>query len=77
MMQEFKSMIAGNVTATGMVEVVAPFDLAPIAHIENNGSECIEQALATAYRLFRDRKNWLSVAQRIDILQKTARKSVV
>ena len=72
MMQEFKSMIAGNVTATGMVEVVAPFDLAPIAHIESNGSECIEQALATAYRLFRDRKNWLSVAQRIDILQKTA-----
>lgn len=72
MIQTFKSMIAGDATASGTVQVVAPFDGSLIANIESHGSEAIEQALTTAYRLFRDRKNWLTLPQRLEILEKTA-----
>lgn len=68
----FTSMIAGKSVPTGTVDVLAPFDQTTIASIETNGSVGIEQALTTAYKLFRDRKNWLSIAQRIEILDKTA-----
>lgn len=71
-MLQFKSMIAGDVSPTGIIEVVAPFDRRPIATIETTGAEGIEQALSTAYRLFRDRSSWLPLHQRIDILQKSA-----
>ena len=72
MTEIFKSMIAGDATASGMVQVFAPFDGSLIANIESHGSEGIEQALTTAHHLFRDRKNWLSVPQRLEILEKTA-----
>ena len=43
-----------------------------LATIDTADSAAVEQALTTAYALFRDRSQWLSKAQRIDILQKTA-----
>lgn len=70
--QIFTSMIAGKNVTTGTVNVVSPFDQTIIASIETNGAEGIEQALATAYKLFRDRKKWLTIQQRIEILDKTA-----
>jgi acyl-CoA reductase-like NAD-dependent aldehyde dehydrogenase len=72
MTQRFTSMIAGDSAPTGTVEVVAPFDRTPIATIETCGAEGVEQALATAYRLFRDRSTWLPVDRRIEILDRTA-----
>lgn len=68
----FKSLIAGDCEPAGRKEVVAPFDGARIAEIETNDGDAVEQALTTAYRLFRDRDSWLPVHQRIEILEKTA-----
>ena len=68
----FKSLIAGNSPVAGRKTVLAPFDGAPIADIETTGSDGAEMALATAYRLYRDRSSWLPLPQRIEILEKTA-----
>jgi acyl-CoA reductase-like NAD-dependent aldehyde dehydrogenase len=51
---------------------VAPFDRSVIANIETSGADAVEQALATAHRLFRDRNSWLPKHRRIAILEKTA-----
>ena len=68
----FKSMIAGDNTPAGTIDVVAPFDRSPIARVETSDGVAVEQALNTAHRLFRDRGQWLSPARRIEILEKTA-----
>jgi len=67
----YKSMIAGERTIAGTEEVLAAYDLSPIAVIETSGEAEVEQALATAYSLYRDRSKWLPVRQRIEILEKT------
>ncbi|WP_280152016.1 aldehyde dehydrogenase family protein [Piscinibacter sp. XHJ-5] len=54
-------------------EVRAPFDGALISTIDMAGSEQAEQAIATAYALFRDRDGWLPASRRIEILRKAAR----
>ena len=54
------------------IEVVAPWDLVPIASVPAAGEQDVENALATAYSIYRDRDRWLSPPQRIDILEKTA-----
>lgn len=72
MTDSFKSMITGDSTSTGAIEVVAPFDLSPIALVETSGADAVDQALNTADQLFRDRSRWLPVSQRIAILEKTA-----
>lgn len=71
MVDHFKLLIPGA-EADGKIEVTAPYDGALIATIDTGGNDAAEQALATAYALYRDRKNWLSKAQRISILEKTA-----
>ena len=53
-------------------DVRAPFDGALIATVPTAGEAQIEQALATAYALFRDRDAWLPPARRIEILRKAA-----
>jgi acyl-CoA reductase-like NAD-dependent aldehyde dehydrogenase len=68
----YKSMIAGGSTPAGMLEVVAPYDRSLIASVETSGSEAVDQALATADQLFRDRSGWLPASRRIEILEKTA-----
>ncbi len=71
MAEHFKLLVA-EAKADGKIEVSAPFDGALIATIETGGSDAVEQALATAYALYRDKKNWLTAEQRINILHKTA-----
>ena len=71
-MQHFTPMIVGDATPTSTLEVVAPWDRAPIATVDTCGAEAIEQALSTAHTLFRERNGWLPKAQRIAILEKTA-----
>ncbi len=43
-----------------------------IATVDTGGSDAIDVALETADALFRDRKNWLTAEQRIQVLDKTA-----
>ena len=71
MPDHFKILIPGA-KADGTIDVTAPYNGALIATIDTGGSEAAEQALTTAHALFRDKKNWLTKEQRINILVKTA-----
>lgn len=71
MSSNYKSMIVGEHRVAGTEEVLAAYDLSPIAVIETSDETEVEQALATAYSLYRDRSKWLPVRQRIAILEKT------
>jgi acyl-CoA reductase-like NAD-dependent aldehyde dehydrogenase len=53
-------------------EVLAPFDGAPIASVPFAGERDVEEALATAHGLFRNRDAWLAPSRRIEILRKAA-----
>ncbi|AGA32691.1 aldehyde dehydrogenase family protein [Thioalkalivibrio nitratireducens DSM 14787] len=68
----FESLIAGEHERAGRLTVFAPFDRMPIAEVETVGEAGVGQALDTAYRLFRDRRGWLPVHRRIEILERTA-----
>jgi acyl-CoA reductase-like NAD-dependent aldehyde dehydrogenase len=59
-------------TADGTLEVQAPFDRSTIATVDVAGAPAVEQALSTAYALFRDRDAWLPAPQRIAILERLA-----
>lgn len=58
-------------TAVGVSEIKAPFDLQLIATADKADAAAVESALQTAEQLFKDKKNWLPVSQRIDIFEKT------
>ena len=73
MTQHYALMVPGATPAAPVLEVRAPFDdslIATVATVDHTG---IEQALATAQRLFADRSAWLSAARRIEILDTAAR----
>lgn len=69
----FPLMLAGTGTPRGQREVRSPFDDALIATVDTAGTETVEHALAVAQSLYRTRDKWISPAQRIEILSKTAR----
>ncbi len=71
MPDHFKLLVPGA-TADGKIEVTAPFDDALIATIETGGSEAVDQALATAHALYRNKSDWLTAEKRIKVLEKTA-----
>jgi acyl-CoA reductase-like NAD-dependent aldehyde dehydrogenase len=72
MPEQFPLMVPDATPDGELMEVHAPWDRSLIATVERGGSAVAEKALATAYRLFRDRDAWLSAARRIDILRRTA-----
>lgn len=68
----FKTKIAGCAAPQQQREVTSPFDAAVVGRIDLAEAAHIEQALTNAYALFRDRGTWLSLQQRIDVLEKLA-----
>lgn len=68
----YRLMIPGAKATGRTITVEAPFDRKPIGTVEAADAAAVEQALATAYRLYRDRDAWLPLATRIGILEKTA-----
>jgi len=70
-MAEHFPLLVPGAKAAGQIEVVAPFDGAPIATVEQADRTGVERALATAESLFRDRDSWLSPGRRIEILGRT------
>jgi acyl-CoA reductase-like NAD-dependent aldehyde dehydrogenase len=52
------------------IDVTSPFSDELLATVETAGAAEIEQALSTAYDLYRDRKQWLAVTERIAILER-------
>jgi acyl-CoA reductase-like NAD-dependent aldehyde dehydrogenase len=53
-------------------EVRAPFDGSLLGTVELADAAAVERALATAYALFRDRRGWLPVPRRLEILARAA-----
>jgi acyl-CoA reductase-like NAD-dependent aldehyde dehydrogenase len=56
----------------GELVVASPYDGRELSRVATGGPEHVEDALETAYALFRDRQRWLSIPERIDILTKAA-----
>lgn len=55
-----------------MLEVVQPFDRAPIAEISTDDATGLERKLRAAERVFKDRDGWMKPHQRMAILRKLA-----
>lgn len=71
-MKNYDLMIAGKAAKTGDLEVVSPYTRDAIATAAQCSESHIEAALSLAHATYRDRGQWLSVPQRIAILEKTA-----
>jgi acyl-CoA reductase-like NAD-dependent aldehyde dehydrogenase len=54
------------------LQVVQAYDRAPVAEVDTDDAAGLEAKLASAARAFRDRKGWLQVHERIDILGRLA-----
>ncbi|MBV1932735.1 MAG: aldehyde dehydrogenase family protein [Porticoccaceae bacterium] len=55
------------------LDVLSPYSGEVLGSLPTTTSGDIEHSLSSAYQLFRSRRNWLPLARRIEILQKTAR----
>lgn len=71
MTEDFHLMIPGAVSS-GRHEVVSPYDGSIIGSCEIADAKAISLSLETADKLLADRHRWLSGAERIAILEKTA-----
>ena len=71
MSQRFSSMVPGISSSSPPITVHAPFDRSVIGEVATADAATVEHALATAYRLFRNRDTWLPTARRIEILERT------
>ena len=58
--------------AAGTLKVTSPFDGRELAELATGNVDHVEDAMAAAHALFRDRDTWLSVPERVQILNKAA-----
>ena len=61
-----------DIAPAGKLRVTSPFDGSLLATVDTGGTQHVDTALSTAYRLFRDRDSWLAVSERVAILERTA-----
>ena len=67
-------MVPGARSKDSNINVTAPYDGALIATVDTADEEVVDLALETASALHKDRNSWLSIAERIALLEKTATK---
>ncbi len=72
MSEHFPLLLANAASAAGVAQVTAPYDGAVIAEIETGDESHVDQALATAFALYRNRDAWLQLRERIAILGRAA-----
>jgi acyl-CoA reductase-like NAD-dependent aldehyde dehydrogenase len=58
--------------AVGTLEIRSPFDDSLLTTVPTGGAQHVEDALAVAYRLYRDRDGWLSLPERLGTLDRLA-----
>ena len=73
MSEEFNVMIAGVKSASDKLQVVAPWDLTPIADVPVASAKDVDHALSVAHEIFADRDRWLPIPKRIEVLEKNSR----
>ena len=56
----------------GALTVTSPYDGRALGTVPAGGPAHVDDALAVAHALFRDRTTWLTIPQRVEILRKTA-----
>jgi len=69
-MKHLQILVPGASEAADSVDVTAPYDFAKIATAELADEKAIEQALQIADELYRNKKNWLPLPERLAILKK-------
>lgn len=73
MIKHYPLQIAdSSINSAGVLEIKAPYDLSLIATADTADADAVDKALRIAEHLFRDKKNWLPVAARVSVLEKTA-----
>lgn len=55
-----------------MIEVLSPYDRSKIGELRKSTEQEVESMLSSALAVFNDRKKWLTITQRTEILQKLA-----
>ena len=65
-------MLQSDRPATGVLAVNSPFDGRELDQVATCGVDHVDDALAVAHSLFRDRNCWLSVPERLEVLSKAA-----
>jgi len=65
-------MLQSDRPAAGALTVNSPYDGRELDQVATSGAEHVDDALAAAHALFRNRDSWLSVPDRLDILNKAA-----
>ena len=65
-------MLESSRPAVGTLTVNSPYDGRELDQLATSGLEHVDDALAAAHALFRDRSSWLSIPQRLEILARTA-----
>lgn len=68
----FSLMLAGTDAPNGELSVTSPYTDQIIGTVAQCGSTHIEAALSEAQNIFRNRAQWLSVSERVRILENTA-----
>ncbi len=71
MVEQYRLMVPGAKSSSPAVDIVSPYNRRKIARVATADMAVAEQALKTAYALYRDRDSWLPAWQRIDILERT------
>ena len=71
-MTHYPLMVPGARPSGQQLEIIAPYDLSPIATADLADEATVERALATADELYRNRDGYLPLHQRLTILEKTA-----
>ncbi len=65
-------MIASDRPPAGELVVESPSDRRELGRVATAGPDHVDEALSVAHASFRDRKGWLSIPERLAILDKTA-----
>ena len=65
-------MLQSDRPAIGTLAVNSPFDGRELDQVATSGVDHVDDALAAAYSLFRNRDSWLSIPERLEILNKAA-----
>ncbi len=65
-------MLETSRPATGLLPVTSPYDGRDLDQVATSGPDHVDDALAAAHSLFRDRDRWLPIPDRLKILGRTA-----
>ena len=65
-------MLESSRPPSGALSVKSPYDGRELDQVATSGVDHVDDALAAAYALFRNRDSWLSVPERLEILNKAA-----